>query len=220
MKKNRMMRAASALLVAVLLTTCTISGTFAKYVTTGSGSDTARVAKWGVTITAQGDAFSKDYDDENGDSGFTKTVISTTDKVVAPGTAGTLTDLEVAGTPEVAVAVTYDATLTLTGWQLADSSEYCPIVFTVETEEFYIGQTGIDTIADLIAAVEGKIEGCKNDYPANVAIDTSSDAPSISWRWPFESVDNSKDTYLGNQASIDNAPIITLAITTTATQID
>ena len=43
MKKNIMMRVASALLIAVLLTTCAISGTFAKYVSTASGSDTARV---------------------------------------------------------------------------------------------------------------------------------------------------------------------------------
>ena len=53
MKKNRMMRVASALLVAVLLTTCAISGTFAKYVTTESGSDFARVAKWGVNVEAE-----------------------------------------------------------------------------------------------------------------------------------------------------------------------
>lgn len=45
MRKNRMMRAASALLVAVLMTTCTISGTFAKYVTSADSTDTARVAK-------------------------------------------------------------------------------------------------------------------------------------------------------------------------------
>ena len=51
MKKNFMMRAASVLLVAVMLTTCAISGTFAKYVTSDSGSDFARVAKFGVTVT-------------------------------------------------------------------------------------------------------------------------------------------------------------------------
>ena len=67
MRKNKMMRAASALMVAVLLTTCTISGTFAKYVTTASGNDTARVAKWGVQIDMAGfsdvdnDLFAKTY---------------------------------------------------------------------------------------------------------------------------------------------------------------
>lgn len=60
MRKNKMMRAASVLLVAVLLTTCVISGTFAKYVTgetftLNSGDDDAntskvQVAAWDVII--------------------------------------------------------------------------------------------------------------------------------------------------------------------------
>ena len=45
MKKNRMMRVASALLVAVLLTTCAISGTFAKYITAEDATDSAAQAK-------------------------------------------------------------------------------------------------------------------------------------------------------------------------------
>ena len=43
MKKNKMMRAASALMVATLLTTSVISGTFAKYVTSVNSSDWARI---------------------------------------------------------------------------------------------------------------------------------------------------------------------------------
>ena len=48
MKKNVMMRVASALLVAVLMTTCAISGTFAKYTSSKTDSDSARVAVWGL----------------------------------------------------------------------------------------------------------------------------------------------------------------------------
>ena len=51
MKKNRMMRLASVLLVCVLLTTSVISGTFAKYVTSVESTDEARVANWGFTAT-------------------------------------------------------------------------------------------------------------------------------------------------------------------------
>ena len=50
MTKNKMMRIASILLVAVLISTCAISGTFAKYVTKTEGTDTARVAKWGILL--------------------------------------------------------------------------------------------------------------------------------------------------------------------------
>ena len=57
MRKNKMMRTASGLLVATLLTTSVISGTFAKYTTEETGSDSARVAKFGVEITARGTMF-------------------------------------------------------------------------------------------------------------------------------------------------------------------
>ena len=54
MKKNVMMRLASFLLVAVLISTSAISGTYAKYVTTAEGKETARVAKWGVQVGVAG----------------------------------------------------------------------------------------------------------------------------------------------------------------------
>ena len=60
-KKNWTMRAAVLMLVLVLITSCFVGGTFAKYVTSGSGTDSARVAKFGVTVTASGDLFAKEY---------------------------------------------------------------------------------------------------------------------------------------------------------------
>lgn len=71
MKKNVMMRVASFLLVAVLISTSAISGTYAKYVTEGSGTDSARVAKWGVVIEAESTMFSQEYATE--DDKFTGT---------------------------------------------------------------------------------------------------------------------------------------------------
>lgn len=61
MKKNKMMRLASSLMVAVLLTTSVISGTFAKYVTESSADDNARVAKFGVVIQADGALYGDKY---------------------------------------------------------------------------------------------------------------------------------------------------------------
>lgn len=113
MKKNRMMRLASILLVATLMSTCTISGTFAKYVTYGSASDTARVAKWGVNITASGSLFADTYveaaggNTPNGSGSITvKSSGSVGDHVVAPGTKNTegLT-FAITGTPEVSTRV-------------------------------------------------------------------------------------------------------------------
>ena len=61
MKKNKTMRAAGGLLIATMLTSSIVSGTYAKYVTTDSATDTARVAKFGVTVTASGSLFDKTY---------------------------------------------------------------------------------------------------------------------------------------------------------------
>ena len=126
MKKNKAMRTAGGLLVATLLSTSAVSGTFAKYVTSESASDTARVAKFGVVITSEGALFADTYKTTantpglSGDStgAAALSVVSSsvtgattdhngiagTDKVVAPGTKNTdgLT-FSVSGTPEVAV---------------------------------------------------------------------------------------------------------------------
>ena len=92
MKKNRMMRLASGLLVAVLATTSMISGTYAKYTTQDSANDSARVAKWGVELQAFGNLYGESYTDEivadTEDEGAGIRVQSNgaTADVVAPGT--------------------------------------------------------------------------------------------------------------------------------------
>ncbi len=108
-----MLRIASCLLVAVMLSTCAISGTFAKYTTSDSATDTARVAKWGVSLQVDGSLFGKNYSDANDN----KPTVSTTDsdisvetsdtsKLVAPG-AQSDKGLHIAlnGTPEVRTSV-------------------------------------------------------------------------------------------------------------------
>ena len=122
MKKNKMMRIASVLLVAVLLSTCAISGTFAKYVTQVSGNDSARVAKWGIKSNLDDiSTFSASYY-------ATAEVKSAngTDKVVAPGTSDSGTYV-VTGAPEVAYTVTFTTpnTVTETDIFLAPGSYNC-----------------------------------------------------------------------------------------------
>lgn len=132
MKKNRMMRLASGLLVAVLLSTCTISGTFAKYVTEGSASDTARVAKWGIEMTVNGnDAFAEEYD------GTVKTSVEN-QNLVAPGTASdpnnTVT-FSLSGTPEVAFSLS--ASLN----DKTDTNKVAEDVFLKAADEKYLDYT-------------------------------------------------------------------------------
>ena len=217
MKKNKMMRLASFLLIAVLVSTSAISGTYAKYVTTAGAQDSARVAKWGVEVTATGNAaFATKYDDETGDDG-TKVVSDV--KVVAPGTEGDLAAITIEGSPEVVVDVDVNATLTLTGWEI-DGVEYCPIVFTVGNEEIKIDGVNITTVAALKAAVEAKFNAMdKND----VAVGTDlADSIAISWAWPFSTseANDEKDTDLGDLAAAGFAPTITFACDVTVEQVD
>ena len=96
MKKTKVMRLLSLLLVMTLISTCAISGTFAKYVTRASGEDQARVAKWGVLVSVEGDKlFAPEYeaDDETFEGqGATATVR------VDPDYDGEITDLVAPGT--------------------------------------------------------------------------------------------------------------------------
>ena len=232
MRKNKMMRIASALLVAVLLTTCAISGTFAKYVTKKTSNDVARVAKWGVEITAATDTmFDKEYYKKGSTTDLAvKTDISYGDKnLVAPGTEGKLTDMTLSGTPEVAVSVTYVATVKLTGWTINTSEDYFPIVFTLEDKTYGVAGNGTldyeyaDSAA-LAAGLKSAIEGLAKEYPVNTDLSTvATDAPTLTWAWAFEPAagntyhTNEKDTKLGDLATL---PEISIIIETTVSQID
>jgi len=120
MKKNKMLRLASALLILVLLTTGIVGSTFAKYVTVGSAADTARVAKWGVVITTGGSLFSDAYAANTNapvNTAWTATPSATditvnaeaaNQNIVAPGTHSLDNGLkfDISGTPEVATTIT------------------------------------------------------------------------------------------------------------------
>ncbi len=112
MKKNKMMRLASVLLVAVLLTTSAISGTFAKYVTQDSANDTARVAKWGVILQVDGKLYGQYYGTgetkpTTTDTAASLSVMSSADNLVAPGTANDSGfGFSLNGTPEVRTNIT------------------------------------------------------------------------------------------------------------------
>ncbi len=128
MKKNWTMRVALLVVALTLITSCFVGGTFAKYVTGASYEDTARVAKFGVLLSIEGEGFATKYatDDTTYTGAYT---VEATDKVVAPGTpAGLKTETSetevsqgdkreaeaaenkaltfgISGTPEVAVRI-------------------------------------------------------------------------------------------------------------------
>ena len=128
MKKNKMMRTASVLLIAVLLSTCAISGTFAKYATKVEGTASASVAKWDVaasvgTATNVFDLF-KTIKDSNGTDNETDVASGK----IAPGTSGEFTiTLDANNEVSTAYSVTFE---------LTKSNPNLPILFSVDGGEF------------------------------------------------------------------------------------
>ena len=234
LKNNRTMRAAVLLLALVLITSCFVGGTFAKYVTSGDAGDNARVAKWGVTVTAHGtgDVFAKEYD---AIAGQDNTVVADDGKtnVVAPGTKKeNATLVTLSGKPEVAVNVTYSADhFGLTGnWQSDDNGTfYCPLIITVGDR--VIKCAALQNAEAVATAVKDAVAACSATYGPNTDLSAVANGGlKISWEWPFEETDNPgqtdvKDTYLGNQAiktGADqvNIPAIHVQVTATVTLID
>lgn len=223
MKNNRIMKAAGALLVLVLVTSCFVGSTFAKYTTAGTGTDSARVAKFGVKIEANGATFAKAYatDDQHVGTIANSVVSSDNDKLVAPGTKGSMVSMTITGTPEVAVQVNYTAEVDLTGsWMDAQNKFYCPL-------QIKIGTTTIDghsytSKEAFIQAIEAEINRFSASYEPGTNLTTTAVTPAVSWEWPFSvSEENDvKDTYLGDQAAEGNASGISVSVTTTVTQID
>lgn len=235
MKKNVMMRAASALLVAVLLTTCAISGTFAKYTTSTTGSDKARVAYWGFDQDAATtiDLFDGEYNNVKASDevdGFSN--------VIAPGTSKSTTfafgytnyKTDKISAPEV--AYNFTVTPAITGdYDSLDANPNFKWTLQKGTDT----ASEYDTVDKLLAAVKalsGDASG-KKEYKAGElpsAFTSADETYTIGWEWTFETADNTTttdkdemaeqdatDTAMGNADALEN---VTFTITISATQID
>ena len=229
MRKTRrtsvMVRLVALLVITLTFTLCFVSGTFAKYVTSANGSDNAQVAKWGVIVNANGGLFAKEYALDKADTGLTLAVKAEADsKLVAPGTSGDMTKFVLSGKPEVAVNVSVGgANLDLgTNWKYSDDTYYCPIVIKVTTPagETTINGTEQTSSAAFETAVETAINAYTKNYDAGTDLSTiGGNALSVSWSWAYDSINDAKDTVLGDKTG-ENIPTIKLSFTVTVTQID
>lgn len=227
MKSNKIMRCASALLAVALLSTCAISGTFAKYVTSTTGGDNARVAHWGFNepATVEIDLFSNKYDNV-----LSNNTVDGIKNVIAPGTSQTSTfgfnyDYYAAnaageniGAPEVNYKLTVDPTITGNYDGLDENASF---KWTLQKDNGEIAK--YNTAADLIAAVKalsgdesGTCEYAAGNQPTFFNQDHHK--CTVGWIWDFEGADEA-DTALGNAQGLD-LENVTFKITITAEQVD
>lgn len=247
MKKNRFIKLASGLLVLCLMTTCVIGATLAKYTTATDTQDSARVAKWGVRITAAtNSAFATEYNKSSSSTGLS-VQSSASNKVVAPGTSGSAVQFTISGTPEVAVKLSFNlkvitevkltagtykntdgATVTLAG-------DYMPVVFTLNNGTSDVATGTLGQIANYLNSLT-------LDYVPGTDLSTNVPTYTLSWAWTFDvSTDADKaDTLLGDLAAevtgiqkstdggttynsiatSDYSTNVSYTLTITATQID
>lgn len=217
MKKNMFLRVASVLLVLTLLSTCAISGTFAKYVTSASiDNQSARVAKWGVQVSANAtNTFYQGYG--AGDAGVTANETGTTvwaaENVVAPGTkSGEGVSFSITGTPEVAVNVDVEMTVTkdvflkqqtdmyldwTTGNNTTDkfnlAADYEPVVFSLK-------QGGTEKASGTLEDIKTYLDSISKEYAAGTELSTVFGSFTLTWAWAIET-NNQADTLLGQLAS-------------------
>ena len=228
MKKIKTMRAAGALLVATLLSTSAVSGTYAKYVSGDSATDTARVAKFGVVVAASGSLFSEQYIDAPETSGNLTVISSTTgDNVVAPCTnSGDGLTFSITGTPEVAVKLAVEFT-NATGNEISEEDEiflaaknglpdmttgdttdtfdnaddYYPVVFTLTKGT---DQVATGTLSDIADYLNGTSMNADFIAP-NTNLSTAYGTYSLTWEWDFDDSDagtyDKQDTLLGDLAA-------------------
>ena len=234
MKKNAMLKIAAILMVAVLLTTCAISSTFAKYVTSDSYSDTARVAKWGIELTVSQDKmFADNYSIDDTNYNTLTYAVKADKPVVAPGTVGAAAlETTVTGNPEVAVQVVTKFDLKLENWTIDTDTPYCPLIITYDSVDYYVGKDGINNAADLEKAIEKAVLGAADvtevtvEFDANEKVENLITVADLTWKWDFEKdtvpgQTDVNDTKLGNwEINGKTAPQITVEFSQTITQID
>ena len=186
--------------------------TFARYISQGNGSDSATVAKWGWTISADaGSFFGKKYAGQGlstvteGDENLSVKA-SGDSNVVAPGTTGSFT-FSIGGSAEVASKITValtgkdivlKATVT-TGEPSASETTtytYSPIKFSLQKDE---GAAEEDlTFAELqkkLAALSAEAVAAGETY-------AGAGEYTVTWEWAFDNA-SATVTKVGDGADLD-----------------
>ncbi len=180
MKKNKILVLGLVAAFVAVLSLTLVSGTWAKYTSTVTGSDEARVAKWsfdGVDLTAKTVTVNlfdtiKDSDGNN----ETDVKSSSTDTVIAPGTKGTGTfALKNTGEVTAKAKVTFKVT----------NANNIPVKFTkADGTEVTAAADGTYTLDEVTLAMGA----------------TDATNVTLNWEWPFEAATpntNEADTTLG-----------------------
>lgn len=231
MKKSKTMRAAAILLVLVLITSCFVGSTFAKYISTAKASSQARVAYWGFNSTAETELGLFDFDDTG--------ILDGSEYLIAPGSGNEITFKVIAAedvtkAPEVdyvlrigvsgsGPAYAFNGTSTpddlaypgggvdgLIEWYVTDGDGKTTTYKT--WKEFRTGIASLDGVGD--HWTQG------TTYQAGELPDIlKGEEVKIGWKWAFDGISDKHDTAAGNKA-LTTYGQMKLAIEVTVEQLD
>ena len=202
MKNNKTVKFMALVLFVTILAIILVSGTYAKYTTSATGSDTATVAKWSIKLGDEDIAKSteKTFTIDlfstitNTDGSEEKNVKKTDGTLIAPGTMGSFTLLSLKNESEVNAK--YSVTYTL----LNESG--VPLEFTTNKDDESSWKSDF-------TAVNVSNEALATDATATTA--------TVYWRWAFtkDTARDTSDTTLGT-----TTPTVTLTAKIDVEQAD
>ena len=197
-RSSMMVRLVAVLAVTMMFTMCFVGGTFAKYTSSATGTDSATVAKWsfkvGETDIATTNTFAFDLFKtiKDSDGINNETEMNPVDgSIIAPGTQGSF-DLVLTNASQVTAQYAIDYTVT--------NNNDIPVKFSVDG-----GTTWTNDLADVAASDSTKL-----------AANSGTTTIKVQWKWDFNGSDDSFDTALG----IGGNAVLTVKAEVTATQVD
>ena len=203
MKRNKLFILGICTVMVALVSLSLVSVTWAKYTSSISGEDQARVAKWSVLFedkdAATESSFTVDLFGTIKDTdGSAESDVSSAnlDKVIAPGTQGSF-EFNLENKSEVTAAYAVDFTVT--------NANNIPVQFRIADGEWKNSIDDLDIPFD------------NSDAPTSnpLAAKTGTASFTIEWRWIYNGVD-STDTALGTAGTAT----IKVEVDVTFTQVD
>lgn len=194
-RSSMMVRLVAVLAVTMMFTMCFVGGTFAKYTSSATGTNSTTVAKWDIKVNdtniTTSDNFTFDlFNTVKDTNGNPETdMYPNNGDIIAPGTRGSF-DIVIKNDSQVNATYAIDYTVT--------NSADIPVKFSVDGINWFDDINSLDV--------------------RSVAINMGDTATvKVRWMWEFERTGgDATDTSLGSAATAT----LTVAANVTATQID
>ena len=194
-RSSMMVRLVAVLAVIMMFTMCFVGGTFAKYTSSATGTDSATVAKWDIRVNGSeistSNTFTFDLFQTITDSDLTsaETDIAPADgSIIAPGTSGKFS-IAIQNLSQVNAKYAIDYTVTKT--------DNIPVEFSTNGTDWKTNINQLNVTDDAIGL-------------------GTEETVTVYWRWRFEAGRDELDTSLGK----DGTATLTVVANVTATQVD